>query len=144
MSYKLLTQLTLAAGLFGIAQLANAAEVRVEVTGLENDTGLIGCALHRSETTFPLDPDDVPNVWVSAADRTAVCVFEGVLAGTYAVAVSHDLNGNRQTDTNLIGLPTEAWGVSNNVRPMTRAPRFKEAAFEVTTSPVVLTVELDR
>ena len=51
--------------------------------------------------------------------------------GTYAVAASHDANGNGRTDTNWVGIPTEAWGVSNNVRPRLRAPRFEEAAFEL-------------
>ena len=67
-----------------------------------------------------------------------------VPTGTYAVAVSHDLNGNRQTDTNLIGLPIEAWGVSNSFRPLMRAPHFDEAAFQVTSEPVFIAVQVDR
>ena len=139
-----LTKLACALGLTGMAHIAEAADVQVEVTGLEHDRGKVGCALHTSASTFPMDPNGVTSVWVSAADKRAVCVFRDVAAGTYAVAVSHDLNSNRQTDTNLLGMPTEAWGVSNNIRPIMRAPRFKEAAFQVASNPVVLKVELDR
>jgi uncharacterized protein (DUF2141 family) len=28
-------------------------------------------------------------------------------------------------------MPTEAWGVSNNIRPLMRAPRWQEAQFSL-------------
>ena len=31
-------------------------------------------------------------------------------------------------------MPTEAWGVSNNIRPLMRAPRWQEAQFTVSSS----------
>lgn len=52
-------------------------------------------------------------------------------SGRHAVAIGHDLNGNQRVDTNFLGMPKEAWGVSRNPRPALRAPRFDEAAFEV-------------
>ena len=57
--------------------------------------------------------------------------FSGLAPGRYAVAVGHDLNGNRRVDTNLLGMPTEQWGVSNNARPALRVPRFEETACTV-------------
>jgi uncharacterized protein (DUF2141 family) len=65
------------------------------------------------------------------AEGSVTCRFTGLADGTYAIAASHDLNGNKAVDTNFMGIPTEAWGVSNNVRPTLRAPRFEEAAFRV-------------
>lgn len=56
------------------------------------------------------------------------CRFKDVAPGPFAVAVSVDWNGNRKTDKNLFGIPTEPWGVSNNVRPSLRPPRFDEAS----------------
>ena len=40
-------------------------------------------------------------------------------------------NGNKKVDTNFVGMPTEAWGVSNNIRPLMRAPRWQEAQFTI-------------
>ncbi len=37
----------------------------------------------------------------------------------------------RSTDTPFPGIPREAWGVSNDVRPTLRPPRFDEAVFEI-------------
>jgi uncharacterized protein (DUF2141 family) len=60
-----------------------------------------------------------------------------VPAGTRAVSVPHDLIGNRKVDTERFGIPDEARGVSNNVRPALRAPRFDEASFEVAEGQAV-------
>jgi uncharacterized protein (DUF2141 family) len=72
------------------------------------------------------------------------CRFEALAPGDYAVAVSHDLNGNKKADTNFVGIPTEAWGVSNNVRPGLRAPRFDEARFSVPAEGATIAVRIAR
>ena len=108
-----------------------AGELIVKVNGIKDGKGEIGCALFGSETGFPMDGSKAKTKWQKAKPEGVECRFEGVSAGKYAVSVSHDLNGNRKTDTNFLGIPKEDWGVSNNVRPKLRAPRFEEAAFEV-------------
>lgn len=119
---------------------AAATEVVVRVSGIAASTGEIGCALFPAGAAFPMEVGGARQVWVKADVAGVACRFADVAAGTWAVSVSHDLNGNRKVDTNLLGIPTEAWGVSNNVRPMLRAPRFDEAAFKVADGQ---TVELD-
>ncbi len=80
-------------------------------------------------------------VWVSPASGRAVCTFKDVPAGRYAIAVSHDLNGNRKTDTNILRIRKEEWRVSGDVRPTLRAPRFDEAAFDLGSLSVRLNIE---
>jgi uncharacterized protein (DUF2141 family) len=52
-------------------------------------------------------------------------------AGAYAVSAYQDLNGNGKLDKNIVGIPTEPYGFSNNARPKFRAPQWDEARFEV-------------
>lgn len=110
-----------------------AAEVvaRVTVTGPKSAAGMVGCSLYAAPKGFPMDPSAAQAQWHSAGNGVVTCRFSGVPDGTYALAVSHDLNGNKVVDTNFLGIPTEAWGVSNNARPKLRAPKFEEAAFRV-------------
>lgn len=108
---------------------AAAAELLVRVGGLAAADGQVGCALFSGPDGFPMDNGRAQQQWQPARAGGVSCRFEGLAAGRYAVAVSHDLNGNRRVDTGLFGIPVEAWGVSNNVRPALRAPRFDEAAF---------------
>ena len=151
MTTKLITRGLLAAAGLALCGTAGATEVRVasapstgSIIGIDGDAGQIGCALHAAPETFPMERDGVEAMWVAPQNGGATCVFGGVADGAYAVAVSHDLNGNQETDTNFLGMPTEAWGVSGNVRPTLRAPRFDEAVFSVAGKPVTLTIEVDK
>jgi uncharacterized protein (DUF2141 family) len=121
----------LAPALFVLSHAAAGADLAVEIQGIGSDRGEIGCALFNDAHGFPLETASARVQWHPARRAGVTCRFDGLTAGTYAVAVSHDLNGNRKTDANLFGIPAEDWGVSGNVRPSLRAPRFSEAAFEV-------------
>jgi uncharacterized protein (DUF2141 family) len=110
---------------------AHAAELIVKVTGIGEAPGQIGCALFKGPTGFPMDNSATQQQWQAADPKGVSCKFSDVADGSYAVSVSYDLNGNKKVDTNFLGIPTEAWGVSNNVRPALRAPRFEEAVFKM-------------
>jgi len=127
-----------------VAAPASATEVVVNVSGVRNSTGQVGCALHASSSGFPTGTTGIAARFVKASPGSVVCRFTGVKPGTYAVAVAHDENSNRKTDANMLGIPTEAWGVSNNVRPSLRAPTFREAQFDVPASGATISVRVAR
>jgi uncharacterized protein (DUF2141 family) len=120
---------------------AHAQELIVKVTMVKSAQGEVGCALFSSANGFPTENVALPTKWQASSTDGVVCRFTDIKPGPYAVAVSHDLNGNRRTDTNFLGIPKEDWGVSNNVRPNLRAPTFDEARFEVAATGVT-TVEI--
>ena len=70
---------------------------------------------------------------VSADSDEVTCKFTDITTGNYAAPVAHDENANTKVDTNFVGTPTQAWGVSNNIRPLMRAPRWHEAQFTLAT-----------
>lgn len=110
---------------------ASAVGLTVNVSGVQSETGEIGCALFANPHGFPLDIAAARQVWLTVRKPPTDCSFTAVPAGRYAVSVVHDLNGNRRVDTSFIGIPNEPWGVSNNVRPTLRPPQFWESAFDV-------------
>ena len=105
-----------------------AAEVEVRIAG-SSATGQLVCALFGSEAGFPTDPGAARRLRATATPGDPICEFHEVPAGQWAVAVLADANANGCVDTSFLGVPTEAWGVSGNLRPSLRAPRFSEAAF---------------
>ncbi len=130
------------AALVGSAQ---ASEIVVAVHGVASDIGEIGCALFSEPKGFPLNTSSATMQWYPAHRSGVTCRFTGLNPGMYAVAVSQDLNGNHRTDTNWLGIPTEPWGVSNNVRPTLRAPRFGEAAVQLLAdAKVTLNIEVSQ
>lgn len=129
--------------LWTVPALAGSLEIRV--TGIVTDKGEGGCALYNGPDGFPMDPSKAIQQWQPANPSGVVCRFDGLAPGTYAVALSHDLNGNRRTDSNFIGLPKESWGVTNNRRPSMRAPRFEEAAVAISAdAQISQTVKIAR
>ncbi len=117
---------------FALVLPVQASDLLVKVSGISSASGEIGCALFSDSAGFPMGSSRAKVVWQPAQPGSVVCRFDGLPAGRYAVAVAHDLNGNRKTDTKMFGIPTEDWGVSNNVRHRLRPPKFDEAVFTVT------------
>ncbi|MDJ0784907.1 MAG: DUF2141 domain-containing protein [Desulfosarcinaceae bacterium] len=129
--------------LFFASPPGGAAEIVVIIKNIASTDGEVGCGLFTDPESFPMGKPDV-QVWLNASTDDVQCHFKAMPAGTYAVSVSHDLNGNRKVDTNFFGIPKEAWGVSNNVRPAFRPPRFDEAKFTVPDEdPLVITIAID-
>lgn len=67
--------------------------------------------------------------------------FAGLAAGTYAVMVMHDENGNGRLDTNFVGMPIEGYGFSNDPN-VPRKPTFDEARFELGAGGGAITLHL--
>jgi uncharacterized protein (DUF2141 family) len=104
------------------------APLRVILTGVDAARGgTITCALFDAPAGFPMDSSK-SRLFVKARQQNGAwsCEFAAP-AGVYAVSVAHDANDNGKVDTNLFGVPTEAWGTSRDVVPLLRAPTFDES-----------------
>ena len=51
--------------------------------------------------------------------------------GEYAITLFVDFNGNKKIDKNLLGIPKEPYGFSNNVIGNMSAPTFDQAKFVI-------------
>jgi uncharacterized protein (DUF2141 family) len=104
----------------------------VSVDGFPDDQGEAGVAVWNGARGFPEDiAHAVATTYVPIAGGTAAARFGPFPPGVYAVTVYHDRDDDETFDKNFLGIPREAWGVSNNVRPRLRAPTFDEARLEL-------------
>ena len=128
---KLLLCLGLLFGLSTSLAVAQNAPLTVNVSGFKNTHGMARYWLWRSADGYPTDETKaVKIVEAPITGTTSHYVFENLPAGTYAVAVCHDENGNHKFDTNFLGIPTEAYGNTNGVRGgITGPPKFEKASF---------------
>jgi len=62
--------------------------------------------------------------------ETAVTI-NNIPNGEYALAVFHDKNGNKELDTNWLGIPKEDVGFSNAKMKTFGPPSFKECAIRL-------------
>lgn len=136
---RFLAPLALTAGFSCIG--AQAAELTVNIRDIRVQTGVLRVALVDGPPGWdgkaaPVRADGAPPQGDSAS-----FVFKDLAPGNYAVMVSHDENGNGKLDSNLVGIPTEGYGFSNNPKVM-RKPTWEEARFEVKADAAAIDVSL--
>lgn len=103
----------------------------MQVDALTTNAGLVYCDLYDKKEGFPTDPRRaVARVEARPNSKQATCVFPNMKPGRYAVALWHDVDGDRKFDTNWLGIPSEPVGASNNAKGSFGPPSFKDAAFE--------------
>jgi uncharacterized protein (DUF2141 family) len=103
--------------------------IHVAIDGFRTDKGQVICSLYSSAEGFPKnDKEAIAHSKSPITDRHANCDFSGIQPGTYAVSVFHDENSNGRLDTNLIGIPREGVGASNNAKGHFGPPKFHDAS----------------
>ncbi|MGP1276250.1 MAG: DUF2141 domain-containing protein [Caulobacterales bacterium] len=111
------------------AQVAEeAATVRFELTGFDGQRGLVSIALYADGETW-LGDGAVASASVPVDGASVTVVFEGLAPGQYAAVAYHDVNGNDDLDTGMMGIPSEPLGYSEGARGRFGPARFNDAAF---------------
>jgi uncharacterized protein (DUF2141 family) len=117
--------------------------IHVEISRLRNDKGQVLCSLFSSAADFPKKNDKaVAHAKSDITHGKAACDFASVAPGTYAVSVFHDENSNGKMDTNLVGMPREGVGASNNPKPRFGPPKFDAAAFRFSGGRLALEITI--
>jgi uncharacterized protein (DUF2141 family) len=122
-------------------QLANGMLVRVH--GVRNAQGSLLAVLYGDRPEeFLKKGGRVMRERTPARPGTVSLCLSAPQPGTYAVAVYHDENDNHKFDRGWTGLPTEGFGVSNNPKPLLRAPTLSESAIQVKAGHQVVNIDL--
>ena len=109
---------------------AGAADLTVTVTDGPPGPATLYLALYDTAQAYAGN-QAVSSAKVAFVDGTAQWVFSGLPAGRYAIKSFADENGNARLDTNIVGLPTERYGFSNNARGRMGPPAFDAAAVQL-------------
>ncbi len=111
------------------------------VEGVENPVGEIRIAVFDSENRYLDEPSYAEIVPVS--DTKIQWQIEELAYGQYAIAVYHDKNKNGKLDINILGIPTEIYGFSNNARGKFGPASWGEAKFLVKDRSAVHRIKLE-
>jgi uncharacterized protein (DUF2141 family) len=118
--------------------------IAMYIGGLTTNDGTVYCDLYDKEEGFPSEPKlAVARVKARPQNKQATCVFADVKAGRYAVAIWHDVDDDRELDSNLFGVPSEPVGSSNNAEGSFGPPSFKDAAFDYQPPMLKQTIRLE-
>ncbi|HTD05180.1 DUF2141 domain-containing protein [Undibacterium sp.] len=113
---------------------SQAADLTVNVKNLRSQNGMLMLALFNSADSFLKPEKQYGAQMISASQQPGVMVFKNLPAGRYAVSVFQDENRNGKMDSNMLGVPTERYGFSNNAMGTMGPPSFEQAAISLTDS----------
>jgi len=105
------------------------AEIVATVSHLRSTSGLVRIALYADRDAWLSHDDTLASCVAPARGGEASCSLGFVPAGTYAVALLHDEDGDGDMDRDFIGLPQEGYGFSSGATPGLGPPSFEDASF---------------
>ena len=121
---------------------AGPGEVEVQLQNLRNQNGVVRLCLSRNPAHFPNCDRDPQAVSRTVPARGAGSVrFTGLAAGTWALGVIHDEDGNGRLNT-FMGIPREGFGFSRNPRLRMGPPRYEDVRFPVAQGRTTLVVRM--
>jgi uncharacterized protein (DUF2141 family) len=117
----------------------------ISFTNIKEAKGSLYVGVYKSEADFMKEEKACLKkiIPVATAGNLDLDVSE-LGPGTYAISCFHDVNDNGKLDTNLLGIPSEPYGFSNNARPKFRAPNWSETKFEVKTGGSRISIRLEK
>ena len=110
---------------FYITELRGDISLEMEINNLESNKGPIYIRI--------LDENENPVIVGTSPviNFSSEISFDSIFPGKYAIQFFHDENENQKMDFNLIGIPKEKFGSSNDVKPILGPPKFEKMLFEI-------------
>ncbi|SMF09271.1 Uncharacterized conserved protein, DUF2141 family [Alteromonadaceae bacterium Bs31] len=118
-----------AVGVFVASITVNAGTLQIVVDGYDSTHGSTLLNLFSSKSTYDAN-EAVTSGMATPIEGRATITLKGLPDGLYAIKLFHDENGNEKLDTNLLGIPKEQYGFSNNGGSFGPAS-FSDAKFEI-------------
>ncbi|MBF9221941.1 DUF2141 domain-containing protein [Hymenobacter ruricola] len=121
---------------------AEPQSVTVTVTSLVSTTAAVRLYFYNTREGFLKSGKWAFSKSVKPAGKSEFTLPVELPRGEWAVAITQDLNNNDKIDKNFLGIPTEPYAFSNNVRPTVAAPGFDECKFMVDGPGKVVSIVL--
>ena len=132
----------IAAAALGASPAAPGANVSIRIEGLRSQRGQVLACLTAHAKAFPdCRHDPAARKLAVPASGAADLDFGNVAAGSYAISLLHDENGNGRADMTLM-IPKEGFGFSRNAPVRFGPPSFARATFTVGNVPVHETIRM--
>lgn len=114
----------------------------VKFNGMSSDDGKVIIALCNSDANYKDHKSPFIGKSISINKNNAIIEFEDLPFGEYAIKAFHDEDANDDLNTNILGIPIEDYGFSNNARGMFGPPSWENAKFELNDNDKVIEIEI--
>lgn len=118
-----------------------AADLKVEIIGISQAKGDIQVAIFNEQGQWLRMA--LIGKKVAAVEGKVEVVFENLPEGEYGLSAFHDLNSNGKLDANLIGIPSEPYGFSNDAAGSFGPPSFADAKIKFERTEKTISIRLN-
>lgn len=119
------------------------SELRLVVSNLKNNQGVVRVLLFNGENGFPNSHE---KSFISASEvivnNKATFSFKGIPTGNYAISVFHDSQKTGYLRKNILGIPKDDYGFSNNATGNFAPPSFDKAKFRVSKETIEVNIRI--
>ena len=97
----------------------------IEISSLRNNSGEVLLELNDENGKM------IKGFSEKIVDKKCVIMVENIKPGKYAFRYFHDENKDKKLSTNILGIPKEGFGFSNNAKGKFGPPAFDKMVFEI-------------
>lgn len=116
-------------------------DLKITITDIRSDKGYFLVGLYEEHNYLDLTGFTKADT-VKASMGSVTAVFEQLPPGEYAIALIHDENNSGDMNLNLIGIPKEPYGFSNNPNKLLSKPKFRHTKFTKEEDELNITIDL--
>ena len=135
--------LSAAVAMLAMGMTGRAADLRITISGADGP-GKVYLQVFGTAQSFNNRTGGVAAEIVTPSKGQATATIRNLAAGRYAVAAFQDAEGTGKLETNLVGMPREPYGFSNDARAALGPPSFERAAFTVPAGGLSVSFRLTR
>ena len=121
---------------------ATNVPLRVIIDNLSTNDGEIEISVYTPKNKFPEENGQLKKYRFKPENLKLDVQLKDLPYGELAIALFHDENNNGKIDKNMIGIPTEPYGFSNNYKPTIKAPNFDNCKFAYNKDTDVIRISL--
>ena len=117
--------------------ISQTFKLKIEIENIEQK-GTVYLAIYNNSTSFDQDNKNKnvnKNRWVKSivevVNKKSFTKNVELKKGVYAISLFVDSNNNKIIDKNLLGIPTEQYGFSNNATGFLGSPSYNDASFNL-------------
>ena len=117
--------------------ISQTFKLKIEIENIEQK-GTVYLAIYDNSTSFDQDNKNKnvnKNRWVKSivevVNKNSFIRNVELKKGVYAISLFVDSNNNKIIDKNLLGIPTEQYGFSNNATGFLGSPSYNDASFNL-------------
>lgn len=109
----------------------NNPTLKLTIENINSIEGEIVIGIFNTHEYFLQKGKAIKNYKIKVTRKTETIIINNLPKGSYAISLYHDKNLDGICNLNLLGIPKEPYGFSNNFKPRFSAPDFNDCKFDL-------------